>query len=315
MEFKPILSESDLPNSDSEHENQYFDFKLVVPMCPHMQAIVINEWRSARYSVAQQNSEIERDYKLKARIGFDYFEIAKDIAAFSNSLGGLIIYGAAGSDRGGRKVFLSRYTPVSRDVAEIWHAEVNQAIMSRCMPSPIVDLRIIPQETGWLLAVNIQAYPRQPIGVRLKSNSKLIDGYGADSYVFPLRVAEQTTFISPEQLPMFIDPTIRANGIYLSGIVKEQADEKKRKIRLSGPSSIIRNHQPFIEDVILISVDILSNTFTVSLPGIGKPLGLPISATEHVWKLGDALWGVAIRGHINTAARRNGQREAMYFPD
>ena len=105
---------------------------------------------------------------------------------------------------------------------------------------------------------------------------------------------------------MYIDPTIRANGIYLSRILKEQSDPEKRIIKIHG--SALGEMSFFFQEAHLLDVDTLSNTYYIRIHSIYKT-GLPISSINDVWKEADGRYCVTIKGRIEV---RN--HELLYVP-
>jgi hypothetical protein len=58
-----------------------------------------------------------------------------------------------------------------------------------------------------MLALNVWPFPGQPSAVRVSAAGG--DGYGGDAYLYPMRVADGTAYLRPEQLAMFMSPEVR----------------------------------------------------------------------------------------------------------
>lgn len=67
------------------------------------------------------------------------------------------------------------------------------------------------------MLVNVEPNPSALVGVRADGDES--KGYGGkDAFVFPMRVGNQTSFLSAEVLPMYMDPKVRRAIILLSKI-------------------------------------------------------------------------------------------------
>jgi hypothetical protein len=82
---------------------------------------------------------------------WDRFEMAKDVAAFANTLGGAIVIGAI--ERG--KVVLEQYNPVSKAELALFQTAHRDAIDKLCSPSPLIDPVHLPYGSGALLALKL----------------------------------------------------------------------------------------------------------------------------------------------------------------
>src|SRR5260221_8145127 len=87
-------------------------------------------------------------------------EMAKDVAAFANTEGGVVLVGAEEKERA-----LVAYTPVLRDEAHAIVDSYLRAIRVHCSPSPVIDPRILNKDDGCVVAINVTAYSAPPVGV------------------------------------------------------------------------------------------------------------------------------------------------------
>lgn len=274
--FKTITSESDLPTIGESHEDLNLDMKSY----------------SEQIETAKHYPEIE---------------MAKDVAAFSNSTGGVILVGAFEKNNHGG--YLSHYTPISHKKAEEVKKSFNVAVENRCSPSPLIDIAIIQKDGGYIVAVNIWAFPGQPIGVRGQIDKQL-EGKGFLAYFFPLRVGTNTVFIKPEQLPMLMLPDVRRTAILLDAI----PTEARKKLTIHGVK-YLQNFNGLVPETFpgeLVSFDYLKNSITINVKTImqGTPnekgfesMVLPLDVVKSVWKC-DEEWIIALGGHFTENRRR-----------
>jgi hypothetical protein len=156
--------------------------------------------------VESQTFDIKRTYETTKQ-----FEAAKDVTAFANHLGGTLLIGAAEKDGG-----LSRYLPIEEKQANDIATLFEHAVKNRCRPLPLVDVKQIPHEGGFVVVVNVWPTLTAPIGVQIRGSKD--DGFGDTAWVFPIRVATQTSFITPENLPMYMNAKDRKSALLLSQI-------------------------------------------------------------------------------------------------
>lgn len=214
---------------------------------------------------AEETTEL--DFKLTYRKGdgFDAFEMAKDVAAMANANGGTILIGAA-EDKNGER--LGCYKPLDASTAKETATALEHAVGNRCSPRPVVSVSRIGVDGGEVVAVNVWAYPSQPVGVKVRGDKT--DGWGEPAWVFPLRVATQTVPLLPEALPMMMEPDIRRRVILLSRIV-----ENCSVLVSSGPTPSGYGGGGRAIDMVFLyqRVDVMQNiaVFKVRYNGGGKP--------------------------------------------
>jgi hypothetical protein len=148
----------------------------------------------------------------------DSIEMAKDVAALANTVGGSIIIGA--ETRGQR---VTSYPGVPEGIARQAGESYETAVTSRCRPTPYLETRVLPCDTGTaLLVVNVWLSPVAPVGVnirqKLASPARLVD----HAWVFPRRVGSQTTYLQPDQFGAFENMNSRRAAALLLGIPKEE---------------------------------------------------------------------------------------------
>ena len=131
-------------------------------------------------------------------------EMAKDMAAFANALGGAIIIGTSADNAP------LDYPGLPRAFAETLANEFDLTLRSDLSPKPSVEPVIVdsPLANGnVVLAINVYPYPDQVVGA----------GWDADVWRFPVRTGSQTTFRDPAMLPLYTAASRRV-AILLGGI-------------------------------------------------------------------------------------------------
>ena len=149
------------------------------------------------------------DAKEQANLG-NAFELAKDVAAFANHLGGTLLIGAEESN--GR---ISGYKGLSGPLLQKTRDEYSRAVRDRCRPLPIFGFGLY--STEGVLAVNVEPTVNGPVGVLVRPSKPGGSEYG-ESWVFPLRVGADAHFLTPEVLPLYSDPRIRRLVLLLDQI-------------------------------------------------------------------------------------------------
>ncbi len=192
---------------------------------------------------------------FKAKLVADSFEIAKDVAAFSNTFGGTLIIGGAGGDR------VEKYLPVDSAAAHDVGRLVDEAVRDRCRPAPFIDIFELPHEGGLLVAVNVWPSHALLVGVRVLVDEITIGKKPhkpQDVFCFPYRVGTNTRNLTPEQMPMFMD----ANTRRVTAALQQQIGQiamlmsSRRKNEKTAPKR---------EAVTIVAVDLLENALVVDL--------------------------------------------------
>lgn len=149
------------------------------------------------------------DFKVTVDPG-DQRELAKDVAAFANHLGGTLVIGGVEQNE---KVTHYKCGKNQREIGEIRRA-FEHAVRDRCLPPPLVEFSEVTKDGAQLLLVNIHPVPDTLVAVTYENKGK----NGLNACFFPLRTSTQTTTISPDLLPMYLSPKIRKNVIMLNRI-------------------------------------------------------------------------------------------------
>ncbi len=215
-------------------------------------------------------------------------ELAKDVAAFANATGGVILVGAEEDRDLGT---LKRYVPMDEGRAETVTVAYDLAVAEFCRPQPVIDavkVKVPAPFDGMAVAINVNATPLGPVGVRWNNDPKCA------AWAFPLRTTRHTTHLSPTELAMLMVPEIRRAAILLDSI---PLDQRKEVILLSDVD--MRMGPPGFR-VTIIEIDPSLTTFEIEItspmhkPGIR--LTLPIDCVQSVWRQDPTHWVVAVAG-------------------
>jgi Putative DNA-binding domain len=177
--FAPITDPTHLPSEGAGYETTLIDIKGLDPKSP-----------------------------VGGRFTYASSEIAKDVAAFANALGGTILIGAH-EDR--KRGVLGKYCPLTDEEAKIATKTIDGAILTHCSPRPTHLTTRIKSGGGFVVAVNIFPFIGQLVGYA-DSNE---DGR---AFRFPCRVGAETSWIRPEQFAMYMIPLVRRTIVLLEGI-------------------------------------------------------------------------------------------------
>jgi len=218
-------------------------------------------------------------YKRASGPPFDTFEMAKDVAALANAMGGTLLVGAQEDETGG---VLKAYLPLTESDAKETTTAFEQAVKDRCSPSPVVNIERIHHSNGYLLAVNVAPFPGQAVGVQVKGDKA--NGWGDITWVFPLRVGTQTKPLRPEQLAMLMSPEYRRISILL-GDIKPGA-----QVYLEWPGSGSPDWAAFTFG----SVQPIENMIVIQWDRNRQTIHIPIDRILSVWH--DRTWRILIQG-------------------
>lgn len=243
--FQPVTSPGDLPEAGSNAENLAFDIKLDVDPSNHV-------------------------------------ELAKDIAAFANATGGVILVGAAENRRHGT---IGQYKPVDAPRAKAIRDAYNLAARDRCSPQPLVNPIVIPCEEGFVVAVNVWPFPGQAVGVRIQKEPL--------GFAFPFRTGVETIWLSAEQLPMLMVPELRRISILLAAI-PNSATIKITATLWSFSLEEVR----VLENVLVLALQ--KSPVQIDQPEPGLKFHLPIDIIRSVWKDAKGTWQLGIAGCLKS---------------
>ena len=239
-------------------------------------------------SLGVSREHLQIDFKAQVDVARQ-FEMAKDVAAFANSAGGVLLVGAV--EEGNR---LARYSPMPEERADAIRVGYSRAVANRCSPVPLCQPNVLRFESGFLVAVSVWPFPAQPIGVEIKAD-RANEGYGGSCFVFPLRTAVDTIWVQPEQLPMLMIPEVRRISFLLESIPHENRTDIHVTMR-SGERALE------VTTLDLIEVRVLQNV-ALFRGAAGKlpetVCHIPLDGIESVWSTASGTWRVALKGRIS----------------
>jgi hypothetical protein len=207
-------------------------------------------------------------------------EMAKDVAAFANAFGGVLLIGTTEDGEpldypGAEREFVERLSQAFDDA----HGEL-------LSPKPFIERVLVyaPASDGRvLLAVNVHPFPDQIIGARLDK----------DGWRFPMRVGARTQFVEPAMLPLYT-AEIRRTMILLSGI-----DPLTGKAQLCHRNPRNQtNPIPSYADVRVAEIDVSQNRATLERVENGGRIYIPLNDIELVWHNGSA-WVIKVAGFVD----------------
>jgi hypothetical protein len=219
-------------------------------------------------------------------------EMAKDMAAFANALGGVILVGTSKDDEP------LAYPGISRDFANRLSDGFADAHARHLSPKPPTIERLIlqiPHNNNVMFVVNVQPFADQIVAAKIDR----------DSWRFPVRVGTDTNYLEPAMLPLYAT-AIRRNAILLGGI---NPNTDKVQICFRNPTST-STRDPIYYDAALRDVLITRNVVVITLTeDVSRTHRIPLDDVDGVWDSGtdsNPVWIVRVLGHFSgdNAARR-----------
>jgi hypothetical protein len=232
-----------------------------------------------------------RSLDFKGRVDTsEWWEMAKDIAAFANHVGGTILVGAS-EQPDGTATFFGIDQQDAVDAAR----EYENVAKDKCNPRPLVVPDPIALPSGPIvLAVNVDPYPLAPVGAMFYERNKNGAPVTCDAWRFPLRVGKHNVPLQPDQIAMFMEPQIRRTAILLEGI-PGAARAKVKLVWVGWWDDKGRPNMSEIE-VVMNGVDVAANVLSVSR---GSDARIPLDDVESVWEAQGGLWAFRVCGAID----------------
>lgn len=241
---------------------------------------------------AESTERHDRDFKAHAPRNAQV-EHAKDIAAFANTLGGVIIVGATCENS------VVEYPGLGGQTVDEVKTLYEQAAQQACAPRPAIDpvaVQIDAQRT--VVAINVEPFIGQPIAVKVSTPSGIV----ADAWRFPFRVASQTQFINPETLAMYMDPRVRRAIVQLAAL-PDKAILAVHYTDIHGPDNVssVMRYLPQRRVARLEAVDRDLNRVRIAID-YQHSVSIPLRDILDVWPAYPAFeqmyWNVALAGTI-----------------
>lgn len=234
----------------------------------------------------------ELDFKGFVKVS-EWWELAKDIAAFANYLGGVILVGAEELESG-----LPNLVGLAGEAAGELREAYEKVARDKCLPRPLVNAVLIElsdQPDRWVLAVNVDPVPDQIVGAMHCGRNRLGEPIPSDAWRFPIRIGKDNISIPPDRLSMFIDPKTRRTAIRLSAIPVGATPQLVWR-RPSNQSS----ETPVHEEVSQLAIDLPANIFRARR--VMQPqevIAVPLDDVETVWERTQNQWSIRVTGWLN----------------
>lgn len=129
----------------------------------------------------------------------DPIELAKDIAAFANQLGGTILVGLQESNEG----LAVKWFPMTPTVAAEVQTAYERAALEHLSPRPRVQAARIQIEGGECVAVNIEPYVDGVVAARADAKNPHV-------WRFPIRIGKECKWLTPEEVALMTPQTRKA---------------------------------------------------------------------------------------------------------
>jgi hypothetical protein len=230
---------------------------------------------------ARAREKQDLDFKTFADSG-KMWEHAKDIAAFANSVGGVLLVGADNTT----DPTVLKYPGLapSQTVADV--ATIYEKAGAMCSPAQNVEAVPMKGPGGVdLVAINVDPSVQQVVGS--PGNSRL--------WRFPIRRGSQTDDIAPEDLAMYMNQQVRRAYLMVSAIPAEGRKEVKfywprPRYDVTGVTDTSSESFPIAE------VPRGRNFLVV---GVSLTCRIPLADVVDVWEEGDGVWAIKISGMLD----------------
>jgi hypothetical protein len=224
----------------------------------------------------------------------NWWELAKDVAAFANAIGGVILVGVK---EGPPPV----YEGLPRDIAERIQVAYENSTKEHLSPRPIVDPVLVSTPSGnFIVAVNVNPYADQPIGSRLPRANRNGDLVPYDAWQFPVRVGRDTRPLEPAMIPMLTNPRVRRAVILLEAIPKPGAPSFQEPRLLWRHPTNRTKAEPQQTAVRIEAVEPEKNAVALRVMerGGNTTIRVPLDDVEAVWEARDHVWHIRVSGSV-----------------
>lgn len=226
------------------------------------------------------------------------WEPAKDIAAFANALGGVLLIGA---DDQSTPTMLQYPGVAGQTVADVKRIYEEAGIL--CSPAQNVDVVPIkgPRNVD-LVAVNIDASIDQVVA---SPGGHQTTGILTSLWRFPIRRASQTDDLAPQDLAMFMNRQARRAFLLLSEIPVAQ----REKVAIYYPKS-----SAFAFEYSLRLADVPRERNHFVLANEPAMCRVPLGDVLDVWEKDEGVWAIKVSGSVEFATTPTGQPVMRYRP-
>jgi len=252
------------------------------------------------------------DYKSDAEPGH-LWELAKDIAAFANHLGGVVVIGAVEQKKQRGVASLAGLMPAK--IRRLRTAYENAA-KDYCSPSPIVTFEVIPLDDGKeVLAVNVRAYATGFVASRFYVVDDAGEKVAAENaWQFFVRIGTHNAPLTLEQATLYMSTSSRRVAILLANVP------------VAGPLRVVFRKPPdggkktlLVSDVVNfrgVSIDrnVALITFGAEDDMYQPEQALPLDDITSVWSAEDGIWALRVNGYFDNWSGLRGERTTEYIP-
>ena len=226
-----------------------------------------------------------------------WWELAKDIAAFANHVGGTILVGASELANGTAVLF----GVTSADAIELAR-EYENAAKDKCKPRPLVGIDQIPLENGKVVvAINVEPFPLALVGAMFYAPDRNGKPQTCDAWRFAVRVGKHNVPLQPDQIAMFMEPKTRRMVTLLEGIPETM---RARVLLVYVPRAQGNAHPLPIE---FIGVQTMQNVFafTEERGGVRRTHRVPLDDVEAVWEGKPGEWQIRDGGYLDSGENKD----------
>lgn len=244
----------------------------------------------------------ELDFKHRVNVA-EWWELAKDVAAFANHVGGTLVVGSREGD--------PRAPGLSEDDAHKTADAYERAARDRCVPRPQVASRVFPQgpsQAGFfIVVVNIEPSPEQLVGAMAPLYNRNDAPVSSDAWRFFVRVGKDNMPLTPDQLPMYMNAKTRRIAILLDAI---PSDKRELTIFWRRPGNQF-DEKPVEKSCKLDRVNPAGNVVLLESLRTGSTsyhYRVPLDDIDGVWEYREGSWAVRVTGFFD------GEREYITNP-
>ncbi len=248
-------------------------------------------------AVAREAEGEDLDYK-ETQDPAKWWELAKDIAAFANHLGGVILLGAVEEPDG-----LPDLKGLPPGVVTTLQNAYYDAALKRCQPPALIACVRIPWDDGKeMLAVNVQARADGIIGAQFWTPNKGGKLEATNAWQFPLRVVRDNQPMPLEQAMLHMSSRTRRAAILLEGI--PEAERAAVQFLYIVPSE----GRPYRLEAKIGRVEVAKNMLPFSVANSGITVVhsqfMPLDDVDTVWEAG-GRWTIRVTGFFEMAPQTN----------